>query len=218
MFDRYFFALNSNEIIDDCTNSCFLCTSLKRLPAEAFRQSTSEGPDAVEKAFSADVIRREHQMILIIMDIFSSFLQGALISNEQHETLQRGLIQLSADYKHSEGCTIRVDNASGFVRLRNDRLLASVGINLDFGRVKNKNKNPTVDRSIQDVESEVKRLSPEGGQISPGTLAIAISYVNSQIRDSDLRENCGEFLKRKNSISFRLSGFVNHMFLQVPIY
>ena len=78
-------------------------------------------------------------------------------------------------------------------------MLASVGIKLDFGRVKNKNKNPTVDRSIQDVESEIKRLSPEGGQISPGTLAIAISYVNSRIRDSGL--SAKEIITKRDSIT-----------------
>ena len=199
LWNRYFFALNSDSLIDACTNSCTLCNSLKTLPRELFYHSTSNIPSAIGKAFSADIIRRERQKIFILMDIFSSFVVAQLIPNEQHATLQQALIQLSANYKHTDGCIIRVDNAPGFVSLRNDQLLQSVGITLDFGRVKNKNKNPHIDRAIQQVEGEIKRLVPRGGPISAGTLAIAIGHANDRIRNTGL--SAKEVLMKRDSVT-----------------
>ena len=148
IWNRYYFALDSDSLIDECTESCSLCNSLKTLPKNIVEQSTSDVPDTIGKMFAADVIRRENQKILIIIDIFSSFMLGVIIPNEQGETLQQGLIQLTASYKHPQGCVIRVDNAPGFMSLRNDKVLTSVGIQLEFGRVKNKNKNPCADKAI----------------------------------------------------------------------
>ena len=123
--------MNSDRLIEDCTHSCALCNSLKSLPRELFKQSTSNVPNTIGKSFSADIIRRERQQILILIDIFSSFIIGQFVPNEQHNTIQHALIQLSANYKHTDGCMIRVDNAPGFLSLRNDKLLVSVGIKLD---------------------------------------------------------------------------------------
>ena len=95
---------------------------------------------------------------MVLLDVFSSFLVGQLIPNEQHDTLQQSLIQLSANYKHPDGCIIRVDNAPGFLAIRNDKLLQSVDIELDFGRVKNKNQNPSIDKAIQEIENGIWRL------------------------------------------------------------
>ena len=194
---RYVFAINSEKFIDGCTQSCSLCTSLKSLPRELFKQSTSQVPDTIGKVFSADIIPRENQEIMVLFDVFSSFVVGQLLPNEQHDTLQQSLIQLSSNYKHPDGCIIRVDNAPGFLAIRDDKLLQSVGIELDFGRVKNKNPNPFIDKAIQEVENELKRMAPTGGQITPGTLAIAISNMNSRIRFNGLSSK-EILLKRDN--------------------
>ena len=186
IWNRYFFAIDGENLIDECTKSCSLCTSLQKLPKELFHQSSSEVPTSIGTHFSADIIRREKQLIFIMLENFSNFTVGHIIPNEQHQTLRESLIQLSASYKHFNGCVVRVDNAPGFLALRSDRWLQSLGITLDFGRIKNKNQNPCVDRTIQDVESEIVRMSPNGGKISAGTLALAISAVNSRIRSNGL--------------------------------
>ena len=180
IWDRYFYALDCEKLIKDCTESSSLCISLKTLPKEIFKQSISGVPDAIGKVFSADVIRREKQKVFIIMDIFSSFKLGLLIPNEQGEKLHQSLLQLVSNYKHPDGCTIRVDNAPGFQRLRNDKLLNSLDITLEFGQEKNKNHNPTVDKAIQEMEEEIKRLSPYGGLLNPGLLARSRS--NNRVR------------------------------------
>ena len=79
IWDRYFYALDCEKLIKDCTESCSLCISLKTLPKETFKQSTSGVPDAIGKVFSADVIRREKQKIFIIMD-----RRGAVVKGVEH--------------------------------------------------------------------------------------------------------------------------------------
>ena len=163
VWDRHFYVLDCDKLVHQCAESCSLCNSLKTLPKELFKQSTSEVPNAIGKVFSADIIRRVKQKILVVMDIFSSFKLTLLIPNEQHETLQQTLIQLVSSYKHIDGCIIKVDNAPGFVALQNDKVLHSLDIKLDFGRVKNKNHNPMV--------------APSGGSINAGLLATATSQL-----------------------------------------
>ena len=144
LWDRYFFAILADELINNCTKSCSLCTSLQTLPNELFTQNTSPMPGDIGISFSADVIRREKQKILVFLDKFSSFVVGQLISDEKHDTLQQNLIHMVMPFKHNEDCVIRVDNAPGFLSLKNDELLRSIHITLDFGRIKNKNQNPTI--------------------------------------------------------------------------
>ena len=69
IWNRYYFALDSNSLIDECTESCSLCNSLRTLPKTIVEQSTSDVPDTIGKMFAADVIRRENQKILIIKDM-----------------------------------------------------------------------------------------------------------------------------------------------------
>ena len=51
LWDRYFFALNAEDLIDSCTQSCSLCASLKKIPKELFEQSTSTMTDVVGQTF-----------------------------------------------------------------------------------------------------------------------------------------------------------------------
>ena len=197
LWDRYFFAIHADELIDDRVKSCSLCASLKKLPNELLPQSTSHMPDTIGEMFSADVLRREKQMILVLLDKFSSFIFGMFILSEKHDVLREALIQLGTPFMHSQGCTIKVDNAPGFQALKNDELLQSVGIKIDFARVKNKNGNPTADKAIQELEGEIKRIVPEGGPISPGTLATAIRNTNCRIRMNGLSAR-EVILKRDN--------------------
>ena len=64
--------------------------------------------------------------------------------------------------------------------------MTSAGISLDFGRVKNKNHNPTIDKAIQELETEIKCLAPHGGMITPGVLAVATANSNLRLRSNGL--------------------------------
>ena len=75
-------------------------------------------------------------------------------------------------------------NAPGLFALRNDFVLEQSLIELDFGRVHNKNNNPIVYKGIRELNSEILCLSPEGGPISPSTLTVAtVVLLNMRIRN-----------------------------------
>ena len=54
-----------------------------------------------------------------------------------------------------DGCIIGVDNAPGFVSLREDKLLLSLSIRLKLSRINSKNENPSVGKMIQELEGEI---------------------------------------------------------------
>ena len=122
-----------------------------------------------------------------------------IIVNEEHDILQHYLIQLCTPFKHVDGCSIRVDNAPGFLALKHDKLLSSLGITLDFGRIKNKNHNPVADKIIQEFEIEIQRLAPNGGPITLGTLSIVVCHINSRIRYSGL--SASEIIMKRDRIT-----------------
>ena len=184
--EQILFALNVDRAIDDCTTSCHLCNSLKSVPSELFEQTSIEVPRSIGIQFSADVLRRSGQKILLVRDIFSSFTVGLIVPNERADALKEGLLQATTDLKHPTGSLIHVDDAPGFVALQTDNVLTSFGIQIDLGRTKNVNKNATADKAVQEIEKEIKRLVPDGGPITPSTLALAVSNVNSRIRFNGL--------------------------------
>ena len=78
-------------------------------------------------------------------------------------------------------------------------MLAAVCVELEFDRVKNKNKNSCADKAIQEVEEELKRLTPHTGVINQGTLAIAISKTNNKIRSNGL--SAREILMKRDNFT-----------------
>ena len=59
-------------------------------------------------------------------------------------------------------------------------------IRLDFGRTHNKNKNPTIEKGIRELGSEILRFLPEGGAISEEQLAVIVNQLNARIRNRGL--------------------------------
>ena len=76
-------------------------------------------PDMIGQMFSADVIRRGKQMILVVLETFPSFVFGMLIPSKKHEDLHQGPVQLVTPLMNLNGCTIRVDNTLGFFSIKN---------------------------------------------------------------------------------------------------
>ena len=80
---------------------------------------------------------------------------------------------------------IRVDPAPAFVSLKHDPELTKY-IDLEIGHPKNVNKNPVAERAIQELGMEILHLEPEGGPITPLTLAQATASLNARIRHGGL--------------------------------
>ena len=201
VFNRCYYSLNVSDCISSITKSCSQCQSLEVIPPELHAQSSSIPPTSPLYEYSADVMRRYKQFILAVRDTFSSYTSASLIPNEQHPTLRSHLIiMISALRPNPQSkASIRVDNAPGFQPLKNDLTLSSHNIELDFGRKHNKNKNPTIEKGIRELGSEILRLLPEGGPISSEQLAVVVNQLNSRIRNRGL--SAWEILCQRNQFT-----------------
>lgn len=198
VFNRCYYSLNVSDCVASVTKACSQCQSLETVPVELHAQSSSKPPTSPLYEYSADVMRRCKQFVLVVRDTFSSFTSATLMTDEQHGTLRQFLIIIISSLRpnpQSESL-IRVDNAPGFLPLKNDIILSSHNIHLDFGRIHNKNKNPVIEKGIRELGSEILRILPEGGAISGEQLAVVVNQLNSRIRNRGL--SAWEILCQRN--------------------
>ena len=188
VFNRGYFSLNVADCISSVTKSCSQCQALETIPVEHHDQSSSVPATSPLYVYAADVMRRCKQFILIIRDTFSSYTSADILTDEKHGTLRAGLIIMISILRPNpqSEVEVRVDNAPGFVPLKNDSTLRSHHIRLDFGRAHNKNKNPTAEKGVRELGSEILRLLPEGGAISKEQLAVIVNQLNARIRNRGL--------------------------------
>ena len=81
---------------------------------------------------------------------------------------------------------IRVDPGPGFIALQHDPILQWYGISLTIGHANNVNTNPVAEWAIEKLGLELLNQSPQGGPVSPVTLSLAMSTLNSCIRNGGL--------------------------------
>ena len=184
VFKRQFFALKSDHYAKLVVDHCELCRSLTTLPKEYHPQSSVDLPTSPCKAFAANVIRQFCQKIFVLPETFSSFTITSLISGEDHCILRSALIQTISQIRPNPQtqALVRVDNAPGFVALHKDVQLEKVNVFLDDGRRHNPNKNPVVDKGIQELISEILKYTEEAGPVTAEILAIVTNQLNSRIR------------------------------------
>ena len=185
VFHRYFFALNVQTSLQSVVDSCMQCTALKKLPKEMFTQTASPSAGTPGQSFAADVIRRRKQCIFAVRDVHSSFTVASIIPDEKSSSLQSALITTTASIRVPK-CTIRVDTAPGFNSLKNDSVLSAHGITLDYGRIKNLNKNPVAERCNQELELELLKIDSTGAPVSEVILQDAVHSLNSRVRTRGL--------------------------------
>jgi hypothetical protein len=186
IFNRYFYALDSDKEIDLVCRQCPQCAAIATIPQEVVEFTTSESLDALGTHFACDILQRARQFIFILRDCFSSYTITKLIPDQGKQTIKATLIETTAEIKSSLGCTVRVDNATAFQSLIADPQLPKHGISLELGRTKNRNKNPIAEKGIQELEHELKREYPEGGPITPAQLAVVTATLNARVRNRGL--------------------------------
>ncbi len=84
---RSFYAISMDDVIDDICHNCSTCASLKSFPKHLTEQSSKVLPSLVGITYAADVLKRERQLILIVREHVTSFIQATIIPNEQQDTL-----------------------------------------------------------------------------------------------------------------------------------
>ncbi|KAK6194705.1 hypothetical protein SNE40_000288 [Patella caerulea] len=182
LFNRYFYALDSQKEIDSVTSCCIQCSSLQRLPVELVDYSSVTHSSTPGQTFACDILCRNRQKIFVIRDTFSSYTRAIIISDEKRDTLLNALIESTADLKMGRS-SIRVDAATGFQALQQCSVLDEHGISLDIGRIKNVNKNPIAEKAIQELETELRKAYPDGASVTSSQLATVVATLNNRIRN-----------------------------------
>ena len=183
MFQRAFFAMDLEKHLEDLYSNCYPCSILQRLPKVDVKQESKAEVNHPHEYFHTDVIKRAGQNILLLVDHFSSFLTATLVPSEKAADLKDGLVVLSEAVRRPGRITVKADNAKGFESLnKNDQELRDLEIDIELADILNKNSNAVVDKSCQELEEELRKLSPEGNKISQATLARAVMLVNKKMR------------------------------------
>ena len=136
-------------------------------------------------SLAADVICRAGQKILVARDTLTAYTTATFIPGETASDYRDGIIICTLPMK-SQLSSLRVDCAPGLKPLKEDKTLQSHGIFLDFGRVKNANKNPVAEKANQELELEILKIDPSGKAISAASLTKAVHVLNTRIRNSGL--------------------------------
>ena len=181
LFDKYFFGLGINAVLDRLYDECSLCNSMKKLPKQDNFQTTTNATQPGTH-FVADVMRRAKQKILVIRDQFSSFTLAQFIGSENHQDLESGIINLITPIRNKESVIIRTDQATGFQKLAKTKSLEEINIKIELSEDFNKNGTAVVDKGIQELEREITILNPKETPIDDKTLSKALVNLNDRLR------------------------------------
>ena len=188
VFCRAYFCLDLDSKVRDIVNGCHTCAALKKIPSLYHEQSTSPPSESVGGKFSVDVIRRYSQFILMIREDISSFTEAVIIKDEKADTLREATMLLVSRMRSpfSPKAVLRTDPSTSFRALLNDDHLSKMNLQIEIGEAKNVNKNPIAEKGVQELETEILKLKPSGGQITAFELARAVCNLNSLIRHNKL--------------------------------
>ena len=198
---RYLYARDLDKAVSRVSDGCHSCAAIRSSPTVRIGQSTSPPPDANGRSFAADVIKRSRQLIFVLCETVTSYTSSVSLEDERHQTLRDAIVKLCLELRPMDGppTVIRTDPAPDFKALVDEPLLKKHRITIELGQAKNPNKNPVDERAVQELETELLRQEPLGGAVSPLTLAIATSALNSRIRSRGLSSR--EMWTQRNQFS-----------------
>ena len=182
-FDKNFYSVGLASALDKLYDECFFCSTQRKIPISA-PHATITDVQVPGTYFHCDVIRRQKQFIFAVRDHFSTFTAAKFVKNESSSEFKQALIDLIVPIKNPGKCTVRVDNARGFLPLLHDKCqdLKLLQIYVEALDPFNKNNNAVIDRGCFELEQEIKKAEPEGKPISNSTLQMAVSRLNSLLR------------------------------------
>ena len=139
-----------------------------------------------------DVIKRYCQLVLIIGETSTSLTTSCLLNDKHH-----GFLQLCLELRPPTGTPslIKVDTAPGFASAQ-QRNPSTVSLTVEVVRVQNPNKNLVVEKCV----AEPLRICPEGGPVTPISLAVVTANLNTHICNRGLSAHerslqCDQFTK-----------------------
>ena len=187
--DTRFYLLDREKKIRDIWKNCNLCQSVAKIPLEIHQYDMNEVPDHPGASFTIDILRMFKKIIMVSTDNFSGFISTMFLCNEKADTLLDGIIHLTTPFKMSSSTlvSIRTDQAPGFksLKIKEDELM-KLGISLELGNPKNKNALAIVDKKMQELECELKKMTQGENSVSLKSLARSTLVVNEKVRNQGL--------------------------------
>jgi len=131
-------------------------------------QSTSDLPEGVSISFAADVMKRYHQLILVVHETSTSYTAACLLDDERRESICAVVLRLCLELRPLADplAVIRVDPAPGFSSLSNNATLRQYGFAVEVGHVKNPRWKPVAEKCVAELGDGLLHVCPEGGPIS----------------------------------------------------
>ena len=184
LFNKYFFAQGSTAAIESLYANCQLCKAAQILPKQLHIHHTETNAKQPGTHFGIDVLRRAKQKIMVCTDQFSTFVTATFLPDESSDSLKDGIIKTTQTVRHSGQVIVRVDAAPGFKSLymSKNKSLADLDISLELGEVLNKNSNACVDKSISELNQEIKKLVFHEVPIDEAILSRALISLNNKLR------------------------------------
>ena len=199
-FRKYFVAFNLQKECQRLNDSCSLCISLARFPKELEQYDPQLVPLHPGSHMNIDIMRRAAQNIMVSCDLFSGYTTACIIGTEQKQDMIQGILSLVTPIRHCSKVQIRVDKAPALRALHHnpDQELVQNGIILELGDDLNKNSNCSVDKKIQELEGEIRRLCPKETKLTTGTLCQAVINLNNRVRNQGLTASQIHFSRDTN--------------------
>ncbi len=134
MFNRYLYALDLGKHSQATTDNCHHCSSVQTIPKHLHPQSTGPSPDIIGTSFTADIVKRYRQLILVLLETVSSYTLTWFVDSEKHEDLRDNILILCSEVRPlvDGGMIIRVYPAPGLQALSKDPILAKHGVRLEI--------------------------------------------------------------------------------------
>lgn len=188
VFNRQFYTACSDKLIQEVYDNCHQCTSLRRFRTPAIPYSTTAPYTSVGSNYTADIIKRCNQKILVLTEEVTKFTQATLVETEDHKLILQGLKELILPLHPpcSPLATLKLDPAPAMQSLFRIQPLQDMNIMIELGEPKNKNKLATIDKQIQELENEITRNVRSNDKLRKSDLSFAVSSLNSRIRTCGL--------------------------------
>ena len=182
LFEKYFFGVGVQGVIDTISGQCHTCCAMKKLPSSSNVSTTTTNAKYPGTHFGCDVMKRAKQVVIVIRDQFSSYTLADIIENENSDTLEDAIIKLLTPVRSSSKVIVRTDQAPGFVKAQKSKTLADLGIEIQTGASLNKNSNAVVDKAIQELEKEITAIQPGEKPIDLAILSKSLMSLNNRLR------------------------------------
>ena len=197
---QYFFCPGSSTMVGECVDNCYTCISLKSIPPALFSEATTQ-PETFGTRFSVDVMKRNGQNILFLVEVLTQFCWIKLVDSERSEDILKAIVECISPYISPSGAVIRSDGAPAFqslvVNSRDYPVLARLNLHFELGHSQHVNKNPYAEMTIKEGHLAINKSAPNS-MMDVLTLADVARSLNSKIRSSGYTS--WEMLTRRSEV------------------